>query len=123
MFLVATGCTSDEPASTTGNPPSTTAATGTSAATTTVAPTTTTAGSLPPVVLPASTRAPFGTLTEVAFLTGGPAYVGPDQPAGLGTVATADWIADYLRANNAETTLTANGFVVIPGTTRHFHHI
>lgn len=122
LFLVATGCTSDEPVATTGTPPPTTSATS-PAATTTVAPTTTTATPLPPVVLPASAKTPFGTLTEVAFLTGGPAYGGPDHPSGLGSVEIADWIGDYLRANDAEATLTNNGFVVIPGTIRHFHHL
>jgi hypothetical protein len=35
----------------------------------------------------------------------------------------ASWIDDYLDRNEAKDRLTANGFVIVPGTTRHFHHI
>jgi hypothetical protein len=122
--LLATACTSDdEPASTTA--PSTTAATTTTTAVAptriTTAPETTT--TLAPIAIPASTRGSFGELVSIPFLTGGPAYEGPATPSSLSGVTIAEWIDNYLTTNDGFDQLRNNGFVVIPGTTRHFHHI
>ena len=122
ILLIATGCTSDdEPASTTA-PPTTAAI----ATTTTEAPTTTsgvTPTSLPPIVIPALNKPSFGELTEVPLLSSGDPYAGPDTPTSLSSVLVPAWVDDYLQANNAESQLLDNGFVVVPGSTRHFHHI
>ncbi|MDJ0497814.1 MAG: DUF3160 domain-containing protein [Acidimicrobiia bacterium] len=123
--LLAAACTTeDEPASTTGAPttqaPSSTTTAAPSATTSSPpAPTTT----LPPVVVPAGDEESFGELDAVPLLSGGPAYAGPGTPSSLGGVSVADWINDYLDSNDAKGQLTSNGFVIVPGTTRHFHHI
>jgi hypothetical protein len=78
---------------------------------------------LPPIVVPAGTHGSFGELASVPLLSGGPGYAGPATPNSLSSVFVSDWIGDYLDANDANGQLLANGFVVVPGTTRHFHHI
>ena len=87
--------------------------------TTTGGPTTTTnAGILPP-----EQGDPFGSLTAVDLPSTSPAYAGPSHPDSLDGVIVAEPIAQALATNDARATLTRNGFVVIPGTTRQFHHV
>lgn len=123
--LLAAACTSDEePAPTTATPttaeqPTTTAA----EPTTTTSPQQTDTTTLPPIVAPTGERTAFGQLASIPLLSDGPAYAGPDTPGSLGGVFVADWIDDYLNSNDAKDQLATNGFVVVPGTTRHFHHI
>ncbi len=119
FLLIAAGCTSEEEPAPTTVPP-------TSAATTTAAPPTTVAvtpTSLAPIVVPAINKSSFGELTAIPLLASGTTYAGPDTPDSLSNVYVADWIESYLLANDAESQLLTNGFVVVPGTTRHFHHI
>jgi hypothetical protein len=121
ILLIAAGCTSDdEPASTT------TTATGTTTPTTTEQPTTTTTSasptSLPPVVVPTVERASFGQLTAVPLLTGG-SYAGPATPGSISNAYVPDWVDAFLDDNDATSQLQSNGFVIVPTTTRHFHHI
>ncbi len=122
ILLLAAGCTSnDEPTSTTV--PST--STSTTTAATTTAPTTQapTLTSLPPIVVPAVNETPFGQLSAVPLLDSAVAYAGPDSPTSLSRVVVADWIGDQLDTNDATAQLLSNGFVIVPGSTRHFHHI
>lgn len=125
LLLTATACTSDdESASTTTQPPpATTVATTTSTAPTTTTPASTTTATLAPIVVPASTKGSFGELTSVPLLTGGAGYAGPATPSGLTSVTVAEWVDNYLTSNDGYDQLRRNGFVVIPGTTRHFHQI
>ncbi|MCP4968409.1 MAG: DUF3160 domain-containing protein [bacterium] len=119
ILLIAAACTSDdEPAPTTAPPPSTTA---TPATTTTVAAASTT--SLPPIVVPTVAQSSFGDLTEVPLLAGGAPFAGSNSPTSLSNVYVPDWVDAYLSANDATTKLVDNGFVVVPGSTRHFHHV
>ncbi|MDJ0924425.1 MAG: DUF3160 domain-containing protein [Acidimicrobiia bacterium] len=122
--LLATACTSDdEPAGTSVAPTSATQSptTTTRPATATTRPTTPT--TLPPIDVPSGTRTSFGQLASIPLTSGAPAYAGPATASSLAGVRVAEWIDDYLDANDAKSQLLANGFVVVPGTTRHFHHI
>ena len=119
VILMATGCTSEE------DPPLATDTSQASITTLTPPQTTTgsaTATSLPPVVVPALEPTSFGELTAVPLLSGG-SYAGPDTPSSLNGVYIPDWVSAFLDDNNAVPQLAANGFVVVPTTTRHFHHI
>lgn len=118
LVVFAASCTSGDESTPTTEAPSTTAPT-TSATTTTTLPASTTTS--PPVVVPVGGG--FGILTAVPLLTDGPAYAGPDHPSSLSGVFVAQWIEDRLAASDATDLLVENGFVVIPGTTRHFHQI
>ncbi|MDX2465988.1 MAG: DUF3160 domain-containing protein, partial [Acidimicrobiia bacterium] len=120
FLLLAAGCTSTSDPTTT-LPPTTTITTATAVTTTTAAIATPT--TLPPIVLPALDREPFAELVAVPLLAGESGYGGPGTPGSLTNVQVADWIDQYLKSNDAEAALLANGFVVIPGSTRHFHHI
>ena len=118
LVLIAVACTSDEePASST-----------TQAAITSIAPATTTTASpappetVPPVAVPSLERSSFGELRAVPILSGG-TYSGPSTPTSLAGVYVPEWIDTFLANNGATDRLTANGFVIVPTTTRHFHHI
>ncbi|MCP3996294.1 MAG: DUF3160 domain-containing protein, partial [bacterium] len=121
LLLIATACSSDdEPASTTIQeaitsiaPPPTTVET--------IAPPETVAP-VPPVVVPTLEPTSFGELAAVPLLSGG-TYSGPSTPASLSGVYVPDWIDTFLAANGATDRLKANGFVIVPTATRHFHHI
>ena len=108
LVIVAGACTTenadDDQPTTTGGPTTTT--------------TTTDAGILPP-----EQGVPFGSLTAVDLPSTSPAYGGPSHPDSLDGVIVAGPIAQVLATNDARATLTRNGFVVIPGTTRQFHHV
>jgi len=123
LVLVATACTSDDqPATTT----TTTAAATTDAPATTTATTTTetppVTTSLPPVVVPDLEATSFGELTAVPALSGG-SFAGAEAPSSLSGVYVPPWVDTYLDSYDAKDSLTGNGFVVVPGFTRHFHHI
>ncbi len=114
--LIAAACTADDDTAT----PSTSVTTSTVVATTTVpSPATTT--TTPPVGVLA--LSPFGTIDDVPFLDGAPAYAGPPTPTSLAGVSIAPWVADALAAAGAEQTLAANGFVVVPSTYHQFFHV
>ncbi|MCP4958773.1 MAG: DUF3160 domain-containing protein [Actinomycetia bacterium] len=124
LLLIAAGCTSgDESASTTSSgtqtsAPAVTSTTGASgASSTTESPTT-----QPSVTVPDGARMNFGSLSPVPPRDG-PAYEGPGLPVDLEGVEISPWVAASLEANGAQQQLLENGFVVVPGTTRHFHHI
>lgn len=121
LLLMATACTSDDQPASTTSPPPTTAATTTAPATTTTQPAAPT--TLPPIVIPATQRQAFGELTPVPLLAGGAPYAGPTTPSRLSSVTVAEWVDNYLTTNDGYDQLLANGFVIVPGTTRHFHHI
>lgn len=117
VIITFTGCTRDtEAVSTTRTALQTT--------TSTTAPTTrtTTSTSSPPRTIPVDNSS-FGTLVEVASLAEDAVYAGPDHPSSLDGVAVEDWIAEFLVTDGAENKLTANGFVVVPGSTRLFHEV
>jgi hypothetical protein len=57
------------------------------------------------------------------LLSGGEVYAGPSTPSSLTGVSTHDWVRDTLETYDATGTLLDNGFVIIPGRTRLFHHI
>lgn len=120
LLLVAVACTSDDdPSPSTTTTSGATPTTAEPAATTTTAPTPTT--SLGPVVVPVLDRS-FGTMTDVPLLSGG-SYSGESTPSGLTGVYVPDWVDALLDSHDATSLLGANGFVVIPSQTRHFHHI
>jgi len=122
VLLLATACTSDdEPASTTA--PSTTAAeTATTEPVVTVttmeAPPTT----APNVVVPTLEATSFGELISVPLLAGG-TYEGATTPSSLSGVYIPNWVDSFLEYHNAADELAANGFVIVPTSTRHFHHV
>ncbi len=119
IVLVTVACTPDDEPATTGSQASTQATTPVSA--TTSAPTSGTTH-LPPVVMPGVGLSAFGEFTAVPLLAGGPAYAGPRTPSSLTGVLTPTWVRDTLDAHDATDKLLDNGFVVVPGTTRLFHH-
>ena len=123
VVLLATACTSDEEPASTTVPPTTADQTTTTPETTTTESSSSSTTTLPAVVVPEAEKVSFGQLASVPLLQDGTAYAGPATPGSLGGVIVADWIDDYLDSNAAKDQLAANGFVVVPGTTRHFHHI
>lgn len=71
-------------------------------------------------------RPVFAALPPAPLLDSGPAYAGPQPPTNLADVEMAERIATTIEAADAEDVadkLIDNGFVVVPGTTRQFHHI
>ena len=123
VVLLATACTSDEEPASTTVPPTTADQTTTTPETTTTESSSSSTTTLPAVVVPEAEKVSFGQLASVPLLQDGTAYAGPATPGSLGGVIVADWIDDYLDSNAAKDQLAANGFVVVPGTMRHFHHI
>ncbi len=120
LGLLGGSCTSGNGSSTTRLPtaaPSTTV--------TTVPPVTVSSSTTrPPGAVPAGlTSQPFGALTEVPLLAGGDPYAGRPHPSSLEGVIVHEQIAEALDAAGAVATLTEHGFTIVPGDTRHFHHI
>ncbi len=109
VSILAAACTSGE---------DTAATTTTTAAPSTGSSVSTTASTSQPAPV---TDVGFGRLTPVDLLTDGVAYNGPAHPRNLDDVIVTDWMAESLAANAAGDTLTTNGFVVVPSSTRLFH--
>jgi hypothetical protein len=74
-------------------------------------------------VVPTLAQSTFGKLADVPLLAGGTPYAGSSLPGSLNNVYVPDWVDIYLAANDTQAKLADNGFVVVPGTTRHFHHV
>jgi hypothetical protein len=122
FLLIATACTSDDEPVTSTTAPSTTQAVTTTTESTPTTEADATETTLPPVVIPALEPTSFGELTAVPLLSGG-SYAGSTIPSGLNGVYVADWIDSFLDFHNAKDKLVSNGFVVVPTTTQHFHHV
>ncbi len=115
--LLGAGCSSSDDTTTT----TTTSTTSTAAPTTTTSPTTT-ATPPPPLTGQLVTQA-FGALTEVPLIADGMPYAGATHPTSLADVILHDELSAVLDGAGATRLLTELGFVIIPGDTRHFHHI
>jgi hypothetical protein len=126
-ILLVTACTSgdDDAVSTTTTAPATTTLPPTSqtsaASTTTQSPTTSTAAPTTATTIDVGVE-PFGTFREVPLLDDSLAYAGPPTPTSLDEVTIFGPVDDVLTPV-ARDLLAAQGFAVVPGEARLFHHV
>jgi len=112
--LAASACTST---STSTEPPTVTHTPPTTVPPSTSTPTPPAYGSAIPL-----SRADFGTVPSIPLLTDTPAYAGPPRPHSLDGVAISPSAKNLLTAS-VIATIERQGFVVIPGDLKQFHHL